>query len=218
MTVTPPTDLPRLGEAAPAFEAESTLGGIELGDFKGHWLVLFSYPADFAPICTTEIVAFARRAPDFERLDARLVGLSTDSIHAHRAWLRNLERDYEVTIGFPVIADPEMQMARQYGLIHPETAAAVTVRAVFVIDPGQILRAMLVYPLSNARDVGEILRLLAALRTTDSTGRSTPEGWRPGDPVLVKPPPRAPVVDPGSAGPEGTQPGAPGPQARDRRR
>jgi len=199
MTPKPPGSLPRLGEAAPPFEAESTRGAIEIGDFKGHWLVLFSYPADFAPICSTELVAFARHASDFDRLKARLVGLSTDSIHAHRTWLRNLERDYGVTVGFPVIADPEMRMARQYGLVHPEAAGAVTVRAVFVIDPGQILRALLVYPLSNGRDVGEILRLLAALQTTDSTGRATPEGWRPGEPVLVEPP-RSPEADRGRPG------------------
>ena len=188
MPETPAVKLPRLNEPAPDFEANSTHGPIKLEDFKGHWVVFFSHPADFTPVCTTEFVAFAKRVPEFEKLGVKLVGLSIDSVYSHIAWVRNIEQNFGVEIPFPVIADLDMKVAQKYGMIHPEAATTAAVRAVFVIDPSLHVRAMIYYPLSNGRSVDEIVRLVTALQTTDAHGRATPENWRPGDKVIVSPP------------------------------
>jgi peroxiredoxin (alkyl hydroperoxide reductase subunit C) len=179
--------LPRLNERAPAFNAPTTDGARSLDDYKGKWLVLFSHPADFTPVCTTEFIAFARRADDFRQRGAELLGLSIDSTHSHIAWMRNIEEKFGVEIPFPIIADLKMDVARAYGMIHPGAADTSAVRATFIIDPEGILRAMVYYPMSNGRSIDEFLRLLDALKTSDEHGVATPENWQPGDKVIVPP-------------------------------
>ncbi|AFV75966.1 peroxiredoxin [Thermus oshimai] len=180
--------LPRLNEPAPDFVAKTTAGELRLSDLRGKWVVLFSHPADFTPVCSTEFLAFARRQEEFEALGVQLVGLSIDSIHAHLAWLKDLEEMSGLTINFPVIADLDMKVSRLYGMIHPAASETAAVRAVFIIDPEGILRGMLYYPLTTGRNIDEILRFIRALQFTDRTGLNTPADWQPGDPAIVKPP------------------------------
>ncbi len=182
------TGLPRLNEPAPQFTAKTTHGTKSLADYKGRWLVLFSHPADFTPVCTTEFVAFAKKHDEFQKLEADVMGLSIDSVYSHIAWIRNIEEKFNVKVPFPVIADLDMKVATKYGMIHPEADDTSAVRAVFVIDPGQTLRAMIYYPLTNGRSIDEILRLLKALQASDENGIATPENWQPGEKVIVPPP------------------------------
>ncbi|MDO9477943.1 MAG: peroxiredoxin [Pseudohongiella sp.] len=179
--------LPRLNEAAPDFTAPTTHGVKSLSDYRGKWLVLFSHPADFTPVCTTEFMAFAKAAPDFAKLDAELLGLSIDSTHSHIAWVLNIKEKFGVDIPFPIIDDLKMDVARAYGMIHEGASDTSAVRATFLIDPEGKLRAMVYYPMSNGRSIGEFLRLLAALQTSDKHSVATPEGWQPGDKVIVPP-------------------------------
>lgn len=183
-----PVGLSLLNEPAPHFEARTTHGLRKLSDYRGKYLVLFSHPADFTPVCTTEFIAFARLHDEFRKLDAELLGLSIDSNFAHLAWLRNMKEKLGVEIPFPVIEDLSMKVARAYGMIHPGSSETSTVRAVFVIDRDGILRAMVYYPKDNGRSVPEILRLVRALQTTDEFKVATPEGWTPGEKVIVPPP------------------------------
>jgi peroxiredoxin (alkyl hydroperoxide reductase subunit C) len=150
-------------------------------------LVLFSHPADFTPVCTTEFMAFAKAAPDFAKLDAELLGLSIDSTHSHIAWVLNIKEKFGVDIPFPIIDDLKMDVARAYGMIHEGASDTSAVRATFLIDPEGKLRAMVYYPMSNGRSIAEFLRLLAALQTSDKHSVATPEGWQPGDKVIVPP-------------------------------
>ncbi len=180
--------MPRLNEPAPAFEAPTTHGVKRLEDYRGRWLVLFSHPADFTPVCTTEFIAFARRWEDFQAVNCELLGLSIDSHYSHVAWVRNIREKFGVEIPFPIIADLKMEVARAYGMIHPGAADTSAVRATFVIDPDGVLRAMVYYPMTNGRSIDEILRLVKALQTSDANGVATPEGWQPGDKVIVPPP------------------------------
>jgi len=180
--------LPRLNEPAPDFVAKTTAGELRLSDLKGKWVVLFSHPADFTPVCSTEFLAFARRQKEFEELGVQLVGLSIDSIYSHLAWLKDLEEMSGISINFPVIADLDMKVSRLYGMIHPAASETAAVRAVFIIDPNGILRGMLYYPLTTGRNIDEILRFIRALQFTDRTGLNTPADWQPGDPAIVKPP------------------------------
>ncbi|MGB6896887.1 MAG: peroxiredoxin [Dehalococcoidia bacterium] len=180
--------MPRIGERAPDFEALTTQGPLTMSDLRGQWVVLFSHPADFTPVCTTEFVALARRAEEFARRNVKLVGLSIDSIHSHLAWLRNIEEKLGVKIPFPVIADVDMKVANKFGMIHPEASTTATVRGLFVIDPEGFIRAMIYYPLQNGRSVDEILRLVDALQTTDQHHVATPADWHPGEKVIVPPP------------------------------
>src|SRR5262245_29191740 len=180
--------LPRLNEPAPDFKANSTQGELKLSDYKGRWVVLFSHPADFTPVCTTEFVEFAKRRSEFERLGVQLIGVSIDSIYSHIAWVRNIERNFGVSITFPVIADLDTKVAQTYGMIHPGAASTATVRCVFVIDDKGALRAMVYYPLTNGRNIDEIVRLVEALQTTDKHSVSTPANWCPGEKVIVPPP------------------------------
>jgi len=180
--------MPRIGERAPDFEALTTQGPLTMSDLRGQWVVLFSHPADFTPVCTTEFVALARRAEEFARRNVKLVGLSIDSIHSHLAWLRNIEEKLGVKIPFPVIADVDMKVASKFGMIHPEASTTATVRGLFVIDPEGFIRAMIYYPLQNGRSVDEILRLVDALQTTDQHHVATPADWHPGEKVIVPPP------------------------------
>ncbi|MFW6150051.1 MAG: peroxiredoxin [Chloroflexota bacterium] len=180
--------LPRLGEPAPAFEAPTTHGPLKLSDFKGKWLVLFSHPADFTPVCTTEFMAFAAIHPELQKRGVELVGLSVDSTSSHIAWVRNIEEKAGVKIPFPIIADLSKEVSTAYGMVHPNQSKTETVRCVFIIDPKQVIRTILYYPLTTGRNMDEILRIIDALQTTDREGVATPANWRPGDMVVVPPP------------------------------
>jgi peroxiredoxin (alkyl hydroperoxide reductase subunit C) len=180
--------MPRLNEPAPNFEAPTTHGVKKLADYKGKWLVLFSHPADFTPVCTTEFIAFAKRHADFQAINCELLGLSIDSHYSHIAWERNIKEKFGVEIGFPIIADLSMQVAKAYGMIQPGASDTSAVRATFIIDPEGILRAMVYYPMSNGRSIDEFVRLVKAMQTSDQYKVATPEAWQPGDKVIVPPP------------------------------
>lgn len=180
--------LVRLNEPAPEFTAQTTDGQLQLADLRGKWVVLFSHPADFTPVCTTEFVGFAEKHDEFLARNVQLVGLSVDSVHAHIAWLKNIEENLGVRVPFPVIADLDMKVASLYGMLHPGASATAAVRAVFVIDPDGILRAMIHYPLTTGRNVAEILRLIDALQLSTDKGVATPANWQPGDKVIIPPP------------------------------
>ena len=180
--------LPRLGEPAPAFEAVTTHATVRLADYEGSWLILFSHPADFTPVCTTEFIGFAGIYPQLQERHTELLGLSIDSVYSHIAWVRNIEEKAGVAIPFPVIADLDRKVATAYGMVMPGESATETSRCVFVIDPGGILRAMIYYPLTTGRNTGEILRLVDALQTADLHKVATPANWRPGEPVIVPTP------------------------------
>ena len=180
--------LPRLNEPAPAFEAVTTHGPLKLSDFEGSWLILFSHPADFTPVCTTEFMAFAEIYPELQKRGAELLGLSIDSVYSHIAWVRNIEEKAGVKIPFPVIADLDRKVATAYGMVMPGESKTETSRCVFLIDPKGILRAMIYYPLTTGRNMDEILRLVDALQTADANGVATPANWRPGDKVIVPAP------------------------------
>jgi len=187
--------LPLIGERAPTFTAESTQGPIRFpDDYKGKWVVFFSHPADFTPVCTTEFMAFAAAAEDFRALNAELLGLSIDSTFSHIAWLRTIRERIEykgmkrVEVTFPVISDLTMEVSKTFGMLQPSASTTQAVRAVFLIDPKAIVRAILYYPLSNGRNVDEILRLLIAMQTSDEYKVATPANWRVGEEVIVPPP------------------------------
>ncbi|WP_211274962.1 peroxiredoxin [Bacillus marinisedimentorum] len=179
--------LPRIGSPAPQFEAVTTHGTLRLEDYKGSWLILFSHPADFTPVCTTEFVAFQNIYPELRKLNTELLGLSIDSVHSHIAWVRNIEKNFDVKIEFPVIADLNKDVAYKYGMIMPEESSTETSRAVFVIDPDQKIRAIIYYPLTTGRNMDEILRLVKALQTTDEHAIATPANWQEGEKVIVPP-------------------------------
>ena len=180
--------LPRLGEPAPAFEANTTQGTLRLEDFKGNWLILFSHPADFTPVCTTEFIAFAEIYPELQKRGVELLGLSVDSVSSHIAWIRNVEEKTGVKIPFPIIADLNKEVSMAYGMIHPGQSRTETVRCVFIIDGKQVIRTILYYPLTTGRNMDELLRIVDALQTTDANKVATPANWRPGDKVVVPPP------------------------------
>ncbi|MEZ4432876.1 MAG: peroxiredoxin [bacterium] len=186
--VQPAFSLPRLNEPAPGFTAPSTHGEISLSDYKGKWVVLFSHPADFTPVCTTEFIAFARETDDFAAMNTQLIGLSIDSVYAHIAWMRSIEQHFGVQVKFPVIADLSMDVAHKYGMVHPGASSTAAVRAVFVIDPNQNVRAIMYYPLTTGRVIGELKRLVQALQLNAEKALATPEGWQPGDACIVPPP------------------------------
>ena len=180
--------MPRLNEPAPEFEAKTTHGVKKLSDYKGKWLVLFSHPADFTPVCTTEFIGFANAYPKFQEMNTDLLGLSIDSNFAHIAWVRNIKEKFGVDIPFPVIEDLSMNVAHAYGLIQPGASDTSAVRATFIIDDKGVLRAMVYYPMTNGRSIDEFVRLVNALQTSDANKVATPEGWQPGDKVIVPPP------------------------------
>lgn len=183
------TSVLRLGDKAPDFEAKTTHGDIRFSEWAADsWVVLFSHPADFTPVCTTEFVGFANRSADFKARGVKLIGNSIDSIYSHIAWVRNIEQTQKVTIDFPVIADLDQKVARSYGMVHEPVAVTATVRTVFFIDPKRTLRAMIYYPLTTGRNVDEILRVIDAMQTSDECGVATPAGWKKGDDVIVPPP------------------------------
>ena len=178
-----------IGEEVPDFEAVTTDGPIKFSEWaKGSWVILFSHPADFTPVCTTEFMAFADIYPDLKERGVKLLGLSIDSIYSHISWLRTIKEKLGKEIPFPVIEDLSMNVAKKYGMIHPKQSATAAVRAVFFIDPNFKLRALIYYPLSNGRNMKEIIRAIDAFQTADKHSVATPANWNPGDDVIVPPP------------------------------
>jgi peroxiredoxin (alkyl hydroperoxide reductase subunit C) len=187
--------MPLIGDSAPTFKAKTTMGEITFpDDYKGKWVILFSHPADFTPVCTTEFMTFATMQEDLKKLNCELIGLSIDSIYAHIAWLRTIKEkiDYKgmknVEVKFPLIEDIKMDVAKKYGMLQPNASTTQAVRAVFLIDPATKIRAMMYYPSSNGRNMEEIKRLLLALQKSDKEGIATPANWQPGDDVIIPPP------------------------------
>jgi len=189
------TSFPQLNARAPEFNAVTTSGPRTLDDYKGKWLILFSHPADFTPVCTTEFIGFAKHFDKFQSMNCELLGLSIDSLFSHLAWMRNIKEKFGVTIPFPIIEDIKMDVARAYGMIHPGAADTQAVRATFFIDPKGVLRAMVYYPMSNGRSIEEFVRLLDAMQTSDANSVATPEGWTPGCKVIVPPPQTAAAAE-----------------------
>jgi peroxiredoxin 2/4 len=187
--------MPVIGETAPAFEADTTQGKIKFPeDYKGKWVILFSHPADFTPVCTTEFMTFASMEKEFDSLNCKLIGLSIDSHYSHIAWLRTIKEKIEykdmkdVEVNFPVIADLTMGVANKFGMIQPGESNVSAVRAVFFIDPEAKVRALMYYPLSTGRNFQEIKRVLISMQTVDKHNVATPADWQPGEDVIVPPP------------------------------
>ena len=189
MEETEPRKMLLIGEKVPDFEAVTTDGPIKFSEWaKDSWTILFSHPADFTPVCTTEFMAFADIYPQLKERNVKLLGLSIDSIYSHIAWLNTIEEKLNKKIPFPIIEDLSMNVARKYGMIHPAQSNTAAVRAVFFIDPEFKLRALVYYPLSNGRNMDEIVRIIDAFQTSDKHKVATPANWRPGDAVIVPPP------------------------------
>jgi len=187
--------MPLIGEKAPEFVAETTQGIIHFPqDYKGKWVVFFSHPADFTPVCTTEFMTFASMADEFKALNCELLGLSIDSTYSHIAWLRTIKEKIEykgmkgLEVTFPVISDLTMEVSKAFGMLQPAASTTQAVRAVFIIDPQGIVRAILYYPLSNGRNMQEIKRLLIAMQHSDEYKIATPANWQIGDDVIIPPP------------------------------
>ena len=181
--------LPKIGDQAPDFTAQTTQGEVTLSTWsEGKWVVLFSHPADFTPVCSTELTEFGRRYKEFEQRGVKLIGISVDSIHSHLAWHQNLGKILGVALPFPIIADSTRAVSELYGMIHPGASATVTVRALFVIDPKRVVRALIYYPLNIGRNVDEVVRIIDALQTADKNGVACPANWKPGDDVIVPAP------------------------------
>ncbi len=188
--------IPLIGDLAPSFTALTTKGTLNFPeDYEGKWVILFSHPADFTPVCTTEFMTFARMQNEFRDLNCELVGLSIDSHYSHIAWLRTIEEKIvwngmkNMKVDFPVIADLTMDVAYKYGMVQPGASDTQAVRAVFFIDPDSKVRALIYYPLANGRNFDELKRLLVAMQTSDKYKVATPADWRPGDRVIIPPPP-----------------------------
>lgn len=183
--------MPLIGDKAPEFKAVTTQGNISFPeDYKGKWVILFSHPADFTPVCTTEFMTFASMIEEFKSLNTELIGLSVDSLYAHIAWLRKIQdlkwKNLEnINVTFPLIEDIRMDVAQKYGMIQPNASNTQAVRAVFVIDPEGVIRTILYYPLSTGRNFDEIKRIILALQKADKDSCATPADWRPGDDVIV---------------------------------
>lgn len=182
--------MPRINEQAPDFTGKSTHGEIRLSDYtsKGKYVMLFSHPSDFTPVCTTEFVEFARHAQEFDELNVQLIGVSIDSIYSHIAWVRDIEQHGGVEVKFPVIADLDQKVSQLYGMVHQASSDTSAVRAVFAIDPKQKVRMVMYYPMQLGRNVDELLRVFKGLRTIDENGVSVPANWQPGEPVIVPAP------------------------------
>ena len=181
--------MPRIGDQAPDFEAVTTTGKIRFSEFaKDKWVLLFSHPADFTPVCTTEMSGFAERMAEFTELNTELMGLSIDSIHSHLAWVNNVREKTGVYFKFPIIADLDMKVAKLYGMLQPNESETAAVRAVFFIDPSKKIRLIMYYPLNVGRNMDEIVRSLKALQFVDEHKVAMPLNWQPGDKVIVPPP------------------------------
>jgi peroxiredoxin (alkyl hydroperoxide reductase subunit C) len=183
----PPCAGLRIGDAAPDFEARSTVGPVRLSAYRGRWLVLFSHPADFTPVCTTEFVALAREADAFETRDCALMALSVDSLFSHFAWLRMIRDRFGVEVRFPILEDPTLVIGRAFGMVGAQDNDSATVRTTFFIDPDSVIRAMTCYPASLGRSVPEMLRILDGLQAIDAKGALAPANWHPGEPMLAAP-------------------------------
>jgi len=186
--------MPRIGDKAPVFTAVTTQGNINFpADYSGNWVILFSHPADFTPVCTSEFMTFATLEDKFAQANCKLVGLSVDGLYSHIAWLRTIKEKIEykgmkdVEVKFPLIEDITMEVARKYGMIQPGESSTKAVRAVFFIDPKGIIRAIIYYPLSLGRNFDELYRALVAMQTADAFSIATPADWQPGDDVIVPP-------------------------------
>lgn len=185
--------MPLIGEDAPAFDAVTTQGEIHFpADYKGKWVILFSHPADFTPVCTTEFMTFGSMMEEFKAINTELIGLSVDSLYAHIAWLRKIQElewngKKHINVTFPLIEDIRMEVENKYGMIQPGASNTQAVRAVFIIDPNAKIRTILYYPLSTGRNFDEIKRIILALQKTDAQNCATPADWRPGDDIIVPP-------------------------------
>lgn len=181
--------MPRIGDKAPDFEAITTTGKIRFSDYaKDKWLVLFSHPADFTPVCTTEMSGFAKRKSEFTAMNTELMGLSIDSVHAHLGWVDNVRKNTGVYFDFPIIADIDMKVSKLYGMLQPNESETAAVRAVFFIDPKKTIRLIMYYPLNVGRNMDEILRALEALQTADKHKVALPLDWKRGEKVIIPPP------------------------------
>jgi len=181
--------MPRIGDEAPNFEAITTKGKLRFSEFaKDKWVVMFSHPADFTPVCTTEMSGFAKRKSEFDELNTELIGLSIDSVHAHLAWVQNVRENTGVYFDFPIIADIDMKVSKLYGMLQPNESETAAVRAVFFIDPNKKIRLIMYYPLNVGRNMNEILRVLQALQVSDKHKVALPLDWKQGDKAIVPPP------------------------------
>jgi peroxiredoxin (alkyl hydroperoxide reductase subunit C) len=181
--------MPRIGDKAPDFEANTTFGPLKFSEYaKGSWTILFSHPADFTPVCTTEMSGFAEEKPFFDAHNTKLMGLSIDSIHSHIAWVNNVKKNTGVLFDFPIVADIDMKVSKLYGMLQPGESETAAVRAVFFVDPEQKIRLIMYYPLNVGRNMDEIKRSLEALQTSDEHKVAMPLNWRKGDKVIVPPP------------------------------
>lgn len=183
----PPCAGLRIGDLAPDFEARSTVGPVRLSAYRGRWLVLFSHPADFTPVCTTEFVALAREAAAFESRDCALMALSVDSLFSHFAWLRMIRDRFGVEVRFPILEDPTLVIGRAFGMVSAQDSDSATVRTTFFIDPKGVIRAMTCYPANLGRSVPEMLRILDGLQAIDTEHAMAPANWQPGEPLLKAP-------------------------------
>ena len=177
----------RIGDTAPDFEARSTVGPVRLSEYRGRWLILFSHPADFTPVCTTEFIALAQRAREFEAEDCALMALSVDSLFAHFAWLRIIRDRFDVEVRFPIVEDPTLVIGRAFGMVAPEDNDSAAVRTTYFIDPNGVIRATTCYPANVGRSTGEMLRTLKALQASDAVGGLAPANWEPGESLLTPP-------------------------------
>lgn len=178
---------PRIGEVAPDFRARSTGGEIQLSKLRGRWVIFFSHPADFTPVCSTEFAEIARRQPEFDALETSLLGLSVDSLYSHMAWIRAIRETLGADVQFPIIEDPSMAIGRAYGMLDEQSADSMAMRSTFFIDPDGFIRAITCYPHNVGRSVDEMLRMLKALKAVGNAQTLAPEGWREGKPLLSPP-------------------------------
>ena len=176
----------RLGDTAPDFEQDSSIGSIKFHEWAGEsWVVLFSHPADFTPVCTTELGLTAKLKPEFDKRNVKAIALSVDPADKHKEWIKDIEETQETVVGFPIIADADRKVAELYDMIHPNQSATATVRSLFVIDPAKKLRLQITYPLSTGRNFDEVLRVIDALQLTDGYTVATPGNWKDGDDVII---------------------------------
>lgn len=176
----------RLGDTAPDFEQDSSIGKIKFHDWAGDsWVVLFSHPADFTPVCTTELGLTAKLKSEFEKRNVKALALSVDPVESHKTWIKDIEETQKTVVGFPIIADADMKVSTLYDMIHPQQSVTATVRSLFVIDPQKKVRLMITYPMSTGRNFDEVLRVIDALQLTDKYTVATPGNWRNGDDVII---------------------------------
>lgn len=176
----------RLGDTAPDFEQDSSIGKLHFYEWAGDaWVVLFSHPADFTPVCTTELGLTAKLKPEFDQRHVKAIALSVDGARSHKAWIDDIEHTQHTVVGFPIIADEDRKVSTLYDMIHPEASASATVRSLFIIDPAKKVRLMITYPMSTGRNFDEVLRVIDALQLTDKYTVATPGNWKQGDDVII---------------------------------